>query len=637
MSYARAPIFRAWRSWSLRGRVGRPIRSVLAAAIVLTSLAACGGGGGGGGAGAGPGRTASQASAWQRVLDQVGPEGQVSQGAALAAFVLAIGPLPGVPQPPGGAQEIPDGSAAVRWLLEYYSKLTPGQQSAARRLLDLGDPSVQLTSEVMGSAQSNGPLPGTPADLAAESAAAQQISSRIHYPLTIAVKIFENKQQVPGNRVDGYTIALDSNGNWDTQRPATKCTIYLNPIAHVDQITFRATMVHELFHCFEAQLAGSIGNFNRPGESWLIEGAAAWVESDLVAQNVASKTWWDLYLGSPTKPLFSRTYDALGFFGHLFAGQGVSPWSALPAMLRAGSNAAAYQATGIAAGFLGSEASVFFDNPHLGLAWWQNGNQGDPSGVAAANVPVIAEPVTQVAVSQAQTVTFSAPPYTDKIVHLRLLAPATEVTVIRGHVRLRNANGSFEEVNPAGELCTTASGKCEACPPSSASDLPPFGDAGNLAIAGGPTGAQFRVTGLTQKDVCSPPPPKAAQCPYLPAFGVLVSSDGHQDDGFYTLSCQYSTARGGGIPVGFILIETYPKPSAAEAAWKRGGISGTAQPGFSVPVLAGEADCPDCQRHEFALSGYRIYEIAESQTPGLNTLPTLDATNSWMHGLLAEG
>jgi hypothetical protein len=176
-------------------------------------------------------------------------------------------------------------------------------------------------------------------------------------------------------------------------------------------------------------------------------------------------------------------------------------------------------------------------------------------------------------------VTFSAAPYTDKIVRLRLLATATEVTVIRGHARLRNADGSFEEVNPAGELCTTASGKC---------------------------------------DLCSPPPPKPAQCPYLPDFGVLYSSYTTEDDGFHVLSCQYSTARSGGIPVGFILIRTYPRPSATQAAWKRGGISGTAQPGFSVPVLASEAGCPDCQRHEFALSGYRIYEIAESQTAPLN-------------------
>jgi hypothetical protein len=220
---------------------------------------------------------------------------------------------------------------------------------------------------------------------------------------------------------------------------------------------------------------------------------------------------------------------------------------------------------------------------------------------------------------------------------LRLLVTATEVTVIRGHARLRNADGSFEEVNPAGELCTTASGKCQACPPASTSDLPDFGDAGNLAIPGGPTGAQFRITGLTRKDLCSPPPPRPAQCPYLPDFGVLYSSYATRAAGIHVLSCQYSTARSGGIPVGFILIQTYPRPSAAEAAWKRGGISGTVQAGFSVPVLASEAGCPDCQRHEFALTGYRIYEIAESQTPPLNQLPTLEATNSWMHDLLAEG
>jgi hypothetical protein len=614
------------------GRLGRTISSFLAAVIVLASLVACSGGGG-----ATVSRTPLQASAWQRVLDQIGPDGQVSKSMALAAFVLAIGPLPGVPPPPGAAQDIPDGSVAVRWLLAYYSQLTPGQRSAAQRLLGLGERSVLLTSEVIGPARGNGPLPGTPQDLAAERAAAQQISSRIHYQLTIPMQIFENRYQVQGQRVDGYTIALDSDGNWNSQRPAAKCTIYLNPIAHVDQVTFRATMVHELFHCYEAQLAGSIGNFNRPGESWLIEGAAAWVQSDLVAQDVASKTWWDQYLGSPAKALFSRTYDALGFFGHLYAGQGVSPWSVLPAMLRAGSNAAAYQAAGIGTRFLGTEASVFFDNPHLGLAWWQNGDQGDPSGVAAANVPVIAEPVGHAAVSQAQTVTFSAAPYTDKIVHLQLHATAIEVTVIRGHARLRNADGSFEEVNPAGELCTTPSGKCEGCPPASTSDLPDFGDAGNLAITGGPTGAQIRVTGLTRKDLCSPQPPRSAQCPYLPDFGALYSSYATGDDGVHVLSCQYSTARSGGIPVGFILIQTYPRPSAAEAAWKRGGISGTAQPGFSVPVLASEADCPDCQRHEFALSGYRIYEIAESQTPPVNQLPTLEATNSWMHDLLAEG
>lgn len=101
----------------------------------------------------------------------------------------------------------------------------------------------QQVPEVIDPAQSNGPLPGTPQDLAAENAAVRQISSRIHYALSIPVQIFENRRQVQGQRVDGYTIAVDSDGNWNSQRPAAKCTIYLNPIAHVDQVTFRATIV----------------------------------------------------------------------------------------------------------------------------------------------------------------------------------------------------------------------------------------------------------------------------------------------------------------------------------------------------------------------------------------------------------
>ena len=41
----------------------------------------------------------SDATAWDRVLDQIGPDGDVSFETALAAFSVAVGPLPGVPMP----------------------------------------------------------------------------------------------------------------------------------------------------------------------------------------------------------------------------------------------------------------------------------------------------------------------------------------------------------------------------------------------------------------------------------------------------------------------------------------------------------------------------------------------------------
>src|ERR1700722_7198656 len=391
----------------------------LALALGLAALAACGTSATTGSAGP---------SAWQRVLDQIGPDGRVSKSTALAAFVLAIGPLPGVPRPAGPAQPIFDGSGAVRWLLEYYSQLTPGQRSAALRMLGLRAPSqgTGLTSYVARQGGSAGPVPGSAKDLQLERQAVQEISSRLQVQLTIPVQVFENQTQVrpAGQAAAAYVVAAGAQGRWRGQDPAGKCTIFINPSAHSvddDGQYFHALMVHEVFHCFEAQLAGPIGNFYRPGESWLIEGAAEWVASDIVGQDTEARDQWQTYLATPTRSLFSRTYDAIGFFGHLYPSEGVSPWSALPAMLRAGSNTAAYKAAGIGEGFLDTEAPVFFDSPALGGHWYQHGQQGIPAGTASANVPIpVAAPVPQTAVAQGQTVTFTAAPYTDKVVRLRL-------------------------------------------------------------------------------------------------------------------------------------------------------------------------------------------------------------------------
>ena len=632
----RAPVARVSRPARLRCE-----RAVgIALAVGLATLAACGTSTSTSTRPAGP-------SAWQRALDQIGPDGSVSKSTALAAFVLAIGPLPGVPRPAGPAQAIFDGSSAVRWLLEYYSQLTPGQRSAALRMLGLRAPSAQgtgLTSYIARQGGSAGPVPGSAKDLQLERQAVEEIGSRLHVQLTIPVQVFENQTQVrpAGKPAAAYVVTEDAQGRWYGKDPASKCTIFINPSAHSvddDGQYFHQLMVHEVFHCFEAQLAGSIGNFYRPGVAWLIEGAAEWVASDIVGKDTDARDQWETYLATPTRSLFSRSYDAIGFFGHLYPSEGVSPWSALPAMLRAGSNHAAYKAAGIGEGFLNTEASIFFDSPALGGHWYQHGQQGIPAGIASANVPIpVAKPVPQTTVAQGQTVTLVAPPYTDKVVHLRLTAPATRVTVVYGHARLRSANGRYEDIDPAGELCTTESGKCQGCTPSASPDLLDFGDAGDLALTGGPSGTVFRVTGLSQKDLCELPP-KPVDCAGLPDIGFLVDHSFAQDNGFTVLSCQYATAPTGGVPVGFILIETYESPSAAQAAWNRGKISGAAQSGFAVPVLAtlSGQQGSGLQRHEFALSGYRIDEIAEIQNPGLNVLPSLDQTNDWMHQLLAAG
>src|SRR5438445_8523960 len=60
--------------------------------------------------------SAASESAWQRILDQTQPDGSVGLPTALAAFALAVGPIPGAAAPSGPAQVIPSGTLAVNWV-----------------------------------------------------------------------------------------------------------------------------------------------------------------------------------------------------------------------------------------------------------------------------------------------------------------------------------------------------------------------------------------------------------------------------------------------------------------------------------------------------------------------------------------
>ena len=265
--------------------------ALAAAAVGACLLTSCTGPAGPAAAPAPPGPAAAPpATAWQRVLSQVGPDGSISKQTALEAFVLAIGPLPGVRTPAGPTQVVDDGSGAVRWLLGYYSELTAAQQAAVRQLLRLP---VTTSGQAAGAGRGAGPAtldavmrpaaPASPgagqlaADQALEQRAAAQIASRLGVTLTLRVQVVENPTPPQGTeRALGYTGCQDAAGlSWSTA-PAAQCTISMNPAAHSSPIIEYAVMLHEVFHCFEAQLDSSIGKFNSgaTAEAWLIEGAA---------------------------------------------------------------------------------------------------------------------------------------------------------------------------------------------------------------------------------------------------------------------------------------------------------------------------------------------------------------------------
>jgi len=631
------------------------LAAAAAGACLLTSCT------GPAGPAAGPaGPAAPPATAWQRVLSQVGPDGSISKQTALQAFVLAVGPLPGVRRPAGAAQVIDDGSGAVRWLLGYYSELTAAQQAAVRRLLRLpataswqparagrGAGPATLAAVIRPAAPASAGPGGLVADQALEQQAAAEIASRLGVQLTLAVQVVENPTNVGDPGTLGYTSCFSAAGLQYSAAQAAQCTIYMNPAAHSSPVTAHAVMLHEVFHCFEAQLEPSIGRYYSAAdpEAWLIEGAAEWVGSDFVTHEPNAEDWWVSYLEHPGRSLFGRTYDAIGWFGHLYPGGGVSPWAVLPAMIRAPGSAAAYNVAtaGASAGFLDTEASVFFENASLGRAWYQNGAQGVPAGTAATNAPppgiwaAYASPVLQVTVGTPASL--SAGPYSDTAVSLRLTAQVTVITVLRGHARLRSVTGTREYVDPGTLYLCTASGPCSGC--AAADKLTRFASPGDLGLDGGPDTAEVRVHGMSVKDLCAsvttgpsspsgnstaPPPPVACgRLPSLGPAGTVITGGARTINGITVLSCVYSQGPKS-FPYGWIIIMTF-RSRAAAAAYFKAEITGDPVPGFTEPVRWG-GGCNSatnvCGSDEFALHGYRIDEVAQQHpaTPAVSQAQT---------------
>jgi hypothetical protein len=285
--------------------------------------------------------------------------------------------------------------------------------------------------------------------------------------------------------------------------PATHCTITVSVSPHVSNgrgeptknlalinADISSTIAHEVFHCYQAVMAGTLANFNRAEDTWLVEGSAAWVESDLVPEDTGAREEWAIYLKSPGVSLFKRTYTAIGFFGHLES-SGISPWTRFPAMFAATSNTAAYNVSvSLSAAFLDSEASSFFREPTFGSAWDQQG----------ANVPTRAEvgfKPTDLKLTVSGAVALSVAPYTDgayevSLKKLSASTPVLEVQTPKGYVRLRSTDGGAVNVVDPNELMLCSDPKGCDCPGQPPTDYKQF-EQGDLAITGGPTGGDVQL------------------------------------------------------------------------------------------------------------------------------------------------
>jgi hypothetical protein len=288
-------------------------------------------------------------TAWENAVSGIERDGRVPLQTALQAFSVVYGQLPGVEMPPGDPAFTGSATGPVRWLLGHWEELTAEQQAAAAKFFDPNVPAA-ITSQPLAVLGGSVPLgPNRPPKYLSsvedfKQMAAQlvpRIAAKLPKGRTLKLPydiVFRDLPVEPGKVVLAVTIPIDTNG-----QPATRsstgmksCLIQVNTRGQqleVGSEDMTAVTAHELFHCFQYELASKVSDiFNVP--PWIDEGGAAWVGEDFTISDVGSSVGqqdWVGWLKEPDTFLFERNYDAIGFYAHL-SRKGVDPWKILDRM-----------------------------------------------------------------------------------------------------------------------------------------------------------------------------------------------------------------------------------------------------------------------------------------------------------------
>ncbi len=482
--------------------------------------------------------TEPEQTAWERVLSQIGPEGDVSLDTALQAFSLAVGPLPGVAQPPGPAQQIPSGSGAIRWLLGRYEELTPEQQAAVDGYLAPSPDAIQVEPDSASTARlvafdaavdaptfryasTRAPTatslrtPGEATEreqsyLAIFDEMDDAVFARLGRTRTLPYTMTLNPTHIdPEDSVKALAYTVPRFGFGDQEAPS-RCDFYLNPeltTGIVDAVRLRVVIAHEMFHCYQVGLAPERGAWRDTGKArpWIVEGAAEWAGEAIAGPGPEGADWWGRYLSSPGTVLFARTYDAIGFYQHM-AERKVDVWKLLDKMLFQ-PNQDAYHTAADPGG------DPFLDTWASGLyrASWGNPWYADGPWTPSDKLP---EVTFQIRKGNPETI--ETPPFANKDWRVSTKEAILHI-VPNGHVRLGTPfELDFIATTPI-DLCVD--GKGCACPAGSTYTGPILVTAAQpvyTALTGAVSGASIGLTAMSLEQFCEPDRPEASPLNSVP-------------------------------------------------------------------------------------------------------------------------
>ena len=339
--------------------------------------------------------------------------------------------------------------------------------------------------------------------------------------LHLAVGWARFQKEVP-NGLTGTNTAI--NGPIDMNGPICEIAInqpWFDPIAPYEK---EEILAHEVFHCFEKEIAPD----NHEEADWISEGLDRWVDLTLFPATHLQGALKALteYYDQPSKSLFSRSYNSVGFWAHVQDVYG-DLWERIPKIVQAGihgQNQAAFDAAvSDEASFLASWGSSAFDlvgedtnwlmsSPFPGRHW--------PEGSAAIRAPEVVDATSHFELGAYSTAQLKIAPRADK--------PLIQIHLGETHGRFGVEQNYVDDAISEKLFCSAENPAECACPPGNSGTVPPVTPLPSqplLGLASGRLGGGASIRYFSPQDsgYCEPPPTPPTQGPTGTGAGTASS------------------------------------------------------------------------------------------------------------------
>ena len=455
---------------------------------------------------------------WQEELYNLQPDGTRTLDSALKMMAMAFGPIPGVDAKAQPAGDVGSATPAVRVVQPNLAQLTAEQQAAVTKYLTPPADTQSYPLDPSPSPSGNR-LHGLPLAYAnllavyddpfiADVMNIGNLGSARAAEYFGTIPPFEGKPAVNvrfGTWDDGPFVSFH-NPVWSPT--GYRCDVLVNMYnAKKDRHLTYVSVVLDVVACYQSWVLGTEQGFMHQVPAWAWEGPEYYVAASVLPIDQRDIDIWQRYIQKPEVSLFSRSYDAVGYYEQIaYARLDLS--AAMKAVLTDVDNPERFALAGTTANeFLDQWAPGADMNFNWPTGWQFIGSSMSPSIAQIKGVP---QPLS---VSNGSLEAFSQDAYSN---HLFGVHSTADIVVVEAFGRVRVSDGTTDViVRDSAAFCTTDKG-CQPCPDGSPPEIEVSRLAPDsvLAVGGGTDGTNGTVSGHSLDEFCKktpkPTPPRTA-------------------------------------------------------------------------------------------------------------------------------